>query len=321
MKKKVLALFIIMVLVLGVNYRAFSLYRQRNMESYIAASIDKEKMLADSRSPRIILVGGSGVAFGFNSEIIQQVTGLDTLNMGLQGSLGIRFQLNSIKPFLAKGDIVIISPEYNNFTYGFIGGDVLLQELIVNPGDIRYISSLSEVAGLVKNLPNVHASAIDTMINAYIKEGCLICKSNERIYYRQAFNPYGDITTNNVDYATTQDVLLLDGSKADGNTRRTLGVLNSFSNYAEQNGIQAYLVYPATSIITDPATLQIVQNLDRQLRANLTMPVLGSIAESQYKDYLMFNTVYHLNTGGAAYHTQQFLSWLCAADSSLTCKN
>lgn len=321
MKKKCLALFIIMVLVLGVNYRAFSLYRQRNMQSYIAASIDKEKMLADSRSPRIILVGGSGVAFGFNSEIIQQVTGFETLNMGLQGSLGIRFQLNSIKPFLANGDIVVISPEYNNFTYGFIGGDLLLQDLIVNPGDIRYISSLSEVTGLVKNLSNVHTSAIDTMINVYIKKGCLICESTERIYYRQAFNPYGDITTNQVDYATTQDVLLLDGSKADGNTRQTIQLLNNFSNYAEQNGIQVYLVYPPTSIITNQVSQAVVQNLDRQLRANLAMPILGSIAESQYKDYLMFNTVYHLNAGGAAYHTQQFLSWLCAADPSLTCKN
>ncbi len=321
MKKKCLALFIIMVLVQGINYRAFSLYRQRNMQSYIAASIDKEKMLADSRPPRIILVGGSSVAFGFNSEIIKQVTALDTFNMGLQGSLGIRFQLNSIKPFLANGDIVVISPEYNNFTYGFVGGDLLLQDLIVNPGDLRYISSLSEVAGLVKNLLYVHTSAIDTMINVYIKEGCLICESSERIYYRQAFNPYGDITTNQVDYATTQDVLLLDGSKADVNTRRTIQVLNSFSEYAEQNGIQVYLVYPTTSIITDQATLQVVQNMDRQLRANLAIPILGSIEESQYEDYMMFNTVYHLNAGGAAFHTRQFLSWLCAADPSLTCKN
>ncbi len=321
MKKKIFFGFIlILIITLGVNLWAMTLYRQRNMQSYLAAGIDKENVLMESQPPRIILVGGSNVAFGFNSRQIEQVTGRRTLNMGLQGSLGIRFQLNSLKPYLAAGDIVILSPEYNNFSYGFIGGDVLGQYLVVNPADIQYLSSIDEIYGLLKTFPNMHTSAIHSMLDDYLQKGCFLCKSAEKVYYRAAFNEYGDITTNNSAPIPGIKPLQLQLDHAELNSQKTISILNDFSDYAAQKGIQVFLVYPATSQIKDQDTLNFITQLDNKLRSQLNIPILGSINESQYPDADMFNTYYHLNTDGARIHTAQVLKWLCAEDPDLMCR-
>lgn len=321
MNKKILVPFILVILItIGFNLWMGALYQQRNMQSFLAAGIDKENLLADTPAPRIILVGGSNVAFGFNSARIQQVTGLRTINMGLQGSLGIRFQLNSLKPYLAAGDIVVLSPEYNNFSYGFIGGDVLGQYLVVNPGDIRYLSSLDEIYGLVKNLLNMHTGAVNSMLNDLLQKGCYLCKSTERIYYRQAFNEYGDITTNSGEPDSTPKPLQLQLVNAAQNSAKTIKALNDFSQYAAEKGIQVFLVYPASSVITDQPTLDFVYQLEDRLQNELELPVLGSVDESQYPAEYMFNTYYHLNAEGALVHTDQFLGWLCSADTALNCQ-
>jgi hypothetical protein len=69
----------------------------RNTDDYLAASLDKEYRLATLPGPRVVFVGGSNVAFGLDSAIIERWTGRRSVNMGLYVNLGLPFMLDEVR--------------------------------------------------------------------------------------------------------------------------------------------------------------------------------------------------------------------------------
>ena len=52
-------------------------------DSYLAAILEKDRLIRNTPSPKIILVGGSNLAFGIDSKAIEDSLGLHVVNMGL----------------------------------------------------------------------------------------------------------------------------------------------------------------------------------------------------------------------------------------------
>lgn len=75
----------------------------------------KIERLASTPSPKIVFIGGSGCSHGIDSGMIERAFGLPVVNMGLSAALRIKYQLSSIDPYIRKGDLVVIVPEYHNF--------------------------------------------------------------------------------------------------------------------------------------------------------------------------------------------------------------
>ncbi len=84
-------------------------------QSGYAALIDKHARLAEITSPKIVLVGGSNVALGIDSTVIENVMSRPVVNMGFGCILGLRYMLEEVKGNLSPGDIVVIMPEYDFF--------------------------------------------------------------------------------------------------------------------------------------------------------------------------------------------------------------
>lgn len=61
-----------------------------------------------SQGPKIVLIGNSNLAFGINSEEIEQEIGMPVVNMGLHASLGNAFLENMAKLNVCEGDIYVI---------------------------------------------------------------------------------------------------------------------------------------------------------------------------------------------------------------------
>ena len=114
---------------------------QPDASGYLASSIDKHALLERAGSPRLILVGGSNVAFGFDSQLLEQRLGLNPVNMGLHASVGMRFMLQEVQPYLRPGDVVVVSPEYEQFaTYSVNNGLTLLRVLEHHPRGMELFS-------------------------------------------------------------------------------------------------------------------------------------------------------------------------------------
>ena len=308
---KILRIILLILIVLLTNIGLAGLYRQRNLDGYLAAFLDKQHLLETTPSPKVILVGGSNVAFGFRSEMIEETLGMPVVNMGLQGALGIRFLLKSIAPFVAAGDIILIAPEYENFFLGFKGGDTLLQLLLLSPQSVKYISSLDVIGKLTVAAPAVHTAGVKNLLLDKVFH-CRTCFKDEEVYRRDAFDQNGDYAHNAGVYKADLPAFKIE--PAPGRTySQEIGWLNAFSNLAESRQATVYFVYPSTNVISDESTLQNLQMLDATLVSNLKFPILGKPINYQFRDDEMFNTWYHLNQDGAESNTRNVLSRMCAS--------
>lgn len=73
----------------------------------------KIALVSEIKAPkRLILVGGSGVLYSINSEVMQQELGFPVFNLGLDGNLGLNMIFPNVISQIRPGDIVLLIPEY-----------------------------------------------------------------------------------------------------------------------------------------------------------------------------------------------------------------
>ena len=112
---------------------------------YMAAFEDKVRMLQEHRDPSIILIGGSNVAFGIDSEILENEIQLPTLNTGLHAGLGLQFYLDVAEKYARRGDIVVLLPEYELFSRSYSPSRTYANELIrQSPEGCKHMLTLPE---------------------------------------------------------------------------------------------------------------------------------------------------------------------------------
>ena len=96
--------------------------------SYLAASIDKHRRLKSTPSPRIILIGGSNLAFGMKAKTLEDKLGLPVINMGLNFHLGVPFMFDEITSAIGPGDVVVLSLEHSSMASS--GNELVLAEMV-----------------------------------------------------------------------------------------------------------------------------------------------------------------------------------------------
>lgn len=302
----VVALLIVLLLVNGILLRTIHV---RNQQSYYAALIDKIEILTSTESPRIIIVGGSNTAFGIDSELLQKESGYNVVNTGLNGNLGMRFMLHTIEPYLQQGDIVLIMPEFDSIlgTNESIG-PAYVQVLLTNPSLAQYIHSPQEVYYFLKLFPYTYTEAIKTMVADYFEKGCIVCENEERIYYRTAFNQYGDIVSHeNIHPIWEIGHVYLSVTEDDRNVQRFIDILNDFARRTLAENITVLLAYPSTPSAGDQRTMNMITLLDTMLTSQLHIEVIGKPEESWYSRALFFDKPYHLNIEGRELNTQRII--------------
>ncbi len=309
-----ITLLLVVTLILSINYQLIVDYRYHYRDNYLAAIVDKNELLANTPSPKIIIVGGSNAAFGFDSKAISEATQMPVVNMGIQGSLGLRFALNDIKPYIHEGDIVLISPEYHNLVDQLHGGDVLSYVLVFYPQGITNISSFHDAFEVIKAFPNVHTTAIKTTLDLQIREHCdFLCRIDEDVYYREAFNPVnGDIMTNQARRSSDSDFQFnFPWSVPNPILNQSVDFLNQFNVYVESQNARMLFIYPSiSSNFTDSIHDKLIAT-SQYLTENLDFPVLGSLDDSIFAKKFMFDTEFHLNDVGREIRTKTVIRDLC----------
>ncbi|MDE5616676.1 MAG: hypothetical protein K2I78_02685, partial [Clostridia bacterium] len=187
MKRVVIAIicliFILAIPVIGLPVYAKSIpdvYGQ----TYLAAMADKHDRLHSLDGKKIILVGGSSMAFGIDSKAIEKEIGMPVVNMGLYAALGSKTTLDLTESGIKKGDIVVFAPEMDTQAYSlYTDAQIMLQTLEAKRSMISDIP-LKEWAGLFNALPQ------------YVSESKKLASSGipepTNAYSRSAFDEYGD---------------------------------------------------------------------------------------------------------------------------------
>ena len=120
MKKKIATICVTIALLLSLPATlliwGFVLPAQYG-DTFLGELKHKVTLLEDTPGPRIVLVGGSGAAFGADSTLMErELDGYTVVNFGMYAALGTTVMLDLSQPLIREGDIVILIPEQQEQT-------------------------------------------------------------------------------------------------------------------------------------------------------------------------------------------------------------
>jgi hypothetical protein len=254
----------------------------------------KQEMLVrkyQQKTPAIVLVGGSNVAFGFNSGILHDSLEMSVVNTGLYSGFGLEFMLRHTSKYLTKDDILVIAPEYHHFYNDFAYGRLGLAELFyADPYIITDFDDIRQFKAIIDNTKDVLMYSITFLPE--IKIG---------------FNEYGDHTNHWDKPSQSYDHVSLNEFKT---------INTSFLDYYENavaalrsRGIQVIIIPPSFAETSyrkiEERLIPLFSEFDMR-GLNFSIPP----QESVYPDSLFFDSNYHLVYEGVMIRTNQLLELL-----------
>ena len=272
------------------------------------ALIDKKAYLSSIQEPKVVLVGGSNLAFGVDSRLLSQKLGKPVVNMGLQAELGLPFQWNIIKEDIKKGDIVIFCLEHCYYydTHVITSGDGIYWWYIIkeNPDFFRYIEGEMLQRELVEHFNLFLYLQYYTQISSLFKTPQPITNA----YQRNAINQYGDNESVMID--TVPFFTPLKNYHPFPFTEKIapsfFATLNSFNRHCQSKGAGCLLSFPIYEQGAYQLSYNWITSLYPLIQKELQFPVISSPDRYSYPNQLYFDTVYHLNKKGKKIHTQRF---------------
>lgn len=264
---------------------------------YNASLIDKVERLESIDGPKIVLLGHSSLAFGIDSERIEEAFGMPVVNMGLHGGNGNAFHEEMAKYNVEQGDIYIIChSDYDD--------DNVIQDAMTAWSSIENHLNLWKI---------LRVNDIGTMAKAfpiYLKH-CLGYHSagtgNQDpggLYARSAFNEYGDVALLREGNQYTFEGEVVPPGIGDAAVDR----INELNGYLTKRGATLLVAgYPIGNgnVTAEAAEFEAFQE---QLADRLDCPVISNYADYMFDYRYFYDTNLHLNTEGVALRTGQLIS-------------
>ncbi|MBR5140547.1 MAG: hypothetical protein IKV16_05775 [Clostridia bacterium] len=270
-------------------------------ESFVGALDVKLDRLYSIEGEKVVIIGGSSTAFGYDSSLIEKYLDKPVVNMGLYAALGTKVMLDLSRNAIGKGDIVIIAPELDAQTLSlYFSPSTTLRALDGSP---EYLLSL----------PAEHRMSLFAESWGFAAEK-LSYKlfggaKYEGIYRADSFNELGDIKVarpNNImsEYYDREHTVDLDADILDPDF---ISYLNEYIAYARSVGAKVYFEFcPINSLGLSEGSESEQARLifEERLRDSLDCTVIAaSIEDYIYRAEYFYDTNLHLNSAGAVMHT------------------
>lgn len=276
----------------------------------------KVQLLQETEGKRIILVGGSSVAFGIDSALLEQhFPDYRVVNFGMYAALGTTVMLELSEPHIRSGDIVILMPEQQEQTLSdYFDASVMWQGV---DGAFGLLLSLApEQQGMMLG----HFPGFAGQKFAWLLRG--VTPQPEGVYRRGSFNRYGDV----VNEGCRQNIM---PGGFDANTPIRFDPAMVTAEFIERVNAYAAAVTEKGAAIwygfcpMNAGALEENADVDafyQALQARLTFPILGDPHHSILEPGWFYDTNFHLNASGKTVYTRQLIRSIKAMrlDSSPT---
>jgi hypothetical protein len=265
----------------------------RASKSLLMANINKNSLLQNTPSPRIIFVGGSNLSFGLNSEMIKDSLQLNPINTAIHASIGIKFMLDNTLEYVKNGDIILLAPEYSHFYRSLNFGSVELIRTVfdVNFKNIKHLN-IFQFANIFPYLPKYSLSKFKPTEYFNVKES--------DVYSVNSFNQYGDTYTH---WGMKKEEFQPYGKISDEFNSDVIDYFEEFNIAVKSKGATLFVSFPGFQETSfNNSTLAIQKVYDELSKSGLML--IGTPERYKIPDSLMFNTPYHLNKKGVDYRTK-----------------
>ena len=272
-------------------------------ESFLGQLKAKCARLKQEQGKRIVLVGGSSVAFGCDSRMIAETfSEYGVVNFGMYAGLGSKVMLDLSEGDIHAGDIVILSPEQDAQTLsGYFNAEAMWQAA---DGDFSMLFCLKreDLGRMAGSFPKFAQEKFQYFINE-------TKPAQDGVYSCGAFNAYGDIRYD----LCSRNIMPL-GYDANTMVHYTKEILddtfvrymNAYAKKLRGKGASVwYRFCPVNALAADPASE--VAAYYEMLSEKLDFPVIGNPADSIMEPEWFYDTNFHLNACGKMVHTVQLI--------------
>lgn len=272
-------------------------------DTFMGELKSKYERLKETSGKRIVLVGGSGVAFDCDSALMDDFfPSYEIVNFGMYAGLGTKAVMDLSENYIHEGDIVILSPEQSEQTFSdYFNGEYMWQAADGAFGMLRDLKS-ENFAAMLGNFPRFALEKLN-----YVMKGQK--PQTDSIYQKKSFNTYGDIELD-----TCRENILPNGYDVNQKVRFTEDVvqpefmdyMNDWAKRLEKKGAVVWYRYcPVNKLSVED--MDDLAAYDVFLRQKLDFPVIGNQENSLMEAEWFFDTNFHLNQPGKEVNTVQLI--------------
>lgn len=298
--KIIAAVLVIVLPFAAVPILAITLPAQYD-ESFTSALCDKVDRLAEIDEPKIVVVGGSSVAFGLDSALIERYTGMPVVNFGVYAALGTKLMLDLSRDHIGKGDVIVLAPELDAQTLSmYFNASTTLQATDGRPD-------------ILLDVPGEHLFSLLGASWTFASEKISYsfsgtAPSTTGAYDPDNFNEYGDIV-----YERPENIMSL---YYDSNTAVNLSpeildpdfrdYLNDYIHYCEKKGASVYFSWcPVNemSITEDTKSDERIAEFESFMQESIDCTFISNINDYILDAGYFYDTNFHLNDSGVTART------------------
>lgn len=272
-------------------------------DTFMGELKSKYERLKETSGKRIVLVGGSGVAFDCDSALMDDFfPSYEIVNFGMYAGLGTKAVMDLSENYIHEGDIVILSPEQSEQTFSdYFNGEYMWQAADGAFGMLRDLKS-ENFEAMLGNFPRFALEKLN-----YVMKGQK--PQTDSIYQKKSFNTYGDIELD-----TCRENILPNGYDVNQKVRFTEDVvqpefmdyMNDWAKRLEKKGAVVWYRYcPVNKLSVED--MDDLASYDVFLRQKLDFPVIGNPENSLMEAEWFFDTNFHLNQPGKEVNTVQLI--------------
>ena len=272
-------------------------------DTFMGELKSKYERLKETSGKRIVLVGGSGVAFDCDSALMDDFfPSYEIVNFGMYAGLGTKAVMDLSENYIHEGDIVILSPEQSEQTFSdYFNGEYMWQAADGAFGMLRDLKS-EDFEAMLGNFPRFALEKLNYVLKGQKPQ-------TDSIYQKKSFNTYGDIELD-----TCRENILPNGYDVNQKVRFTEDVvqpefmdyMNDWAKRLEKKGAVVWYRYcPVNKLSVED--MDDLAAYDVFLRQKLDFPVIGNPENSLMEAEWFFDTNFHLNQPGKEVNTVQLI--------------
>lgn len=267
------------------------------LENYQASLLDKADRSESIDEPKIVLLGNSNLAFGIESEKIEEAFHMPVVNMGLHGGLGNVFHERMALLNVNAGDIYIIchSSYADDDKISNLG---LAWITIENHWNLWKILRSEDIIPMWEKYPVYLKRCFSLWVTGSGN------KDAGGVYSRSAFNEYGDIEWEDngceYDFSEYQSIV---PDISDNVVER----LNALNDYLNSKGATLLLAgYPIADTDCRSSDDEFI-TFGNKLKEKMNAPVISNYIDYIYPCDYFFDAELHLNNIGKEVRTNQLI--------------
>ena len=247
--------------------------------------------------PKIVLVSNSNLAFGIQSDLIEEAVGMPVVNLGLHGGLGNAFHERMPLLNLTAGDIIVISHlDYSDDDK--ISDPALALITVENYFHYWKIFRAKDFPRIICQIPQYSAKCLYRFLLRRDKS-----LETPTCYARNAFNEYGDnIFPRNLEAGESAPYL-----RHPQINDTCMSRINNLYKYCKTKG--ATVVISGAPILSglEGFDLEEYKQFQKEIENRANCPVISDFTDYIFDKKYFYAGALHMTNEGAVLRTEQLI--------------